>query len=67
MVYHRQWLSIITRDDILIFMDFVPGPKGNLGQLIMQVTECSYQVVGTSLFDFLKRWIAICGAWRCDL
>jgi cell wall assembly regulator SMI1 len=58
-VYHRQWLPIAASDDTNLFLDFAPGPAGTNGQVLLQINECEYAVVGGSTLDFLSRWLRL--------
>ena len=58
-VYHRRWLPIANADELNLMLDFVPGPKGVAGQVLMQVNECDYVVVSRSISDFLRRWLRL--------
>jgi cell wall assembly regulator SMI1 len=40
------------------YLDLAPGPNGTAGQVIVGVTECDFEVVGSSFVDFLRRWVA---------
>lgn len=37
------------------FLDRWPGPAGTAGQVITLVTECDFEVIGTSLDDYFTR------------
>jgi cell wall assembly regulator SMI1 len=57
--YHRRWLPIAASDDTNLLLDFAPGPAGTSGQVLLQVNECEYAVVGRSTVDFLSRWLGL--------
>jgi len=40
------------------YLDLIPGIAGTVGQVIVAVTECDFEVVGSSFLDFLERWAA---------
>lgn len=39
------------------YLDFVPGPAGRAGQVIMTRTECDFMVVGEDFAHFLTRYV----------
>lgn len=45
--------SACNRDNM--FLDLCPGPRGHVGQVIVAITECDFEVVGDSFGDFLRR------------
>lgn len=57
--YHRRWLPIAAADDLSLLLDFAPGPEGVDGQVLLQVSECSFVVVARSTTDFLDRWLRL--------
>jgi cell wall assembly regulator SMI1 len=40
-------------------LDLIPGPAGNVGQLLDCVTECDFVVIGTSLAQYFDRVAAL--------
>lgn len=49
------------------YLDLIPGPAGTVGQVIVGVTECDFEVVGRSFTDFLSRWAAAFEAGRLSV
>lgn len=57
--FNRQWLPIATEDRVRLFLDFAPGPRGHLGQVILQEHGQEGEVVAASTTDFLERWLLL--------
>jgi cell wall assembly regulator SMI1 len=57
-VHHPAWLPVATSDDLHVVLDLTPGPRGTYGQALMLVNECDYVLIGRSIVDFLRRWLA---------
>jgi cell wall assembly regulator SMI1 len=43
-----------------MYLDFIPGPKGQEGQVITLVSECDFAWLGASFRDFLTRYVELC-------
>lgn len=61
-LFHRRWLPIAASDELNLCLDFVPGPAGTMGQVLMQINEADYAVVAHSTLDFLARWLRLLDA-----
>lgn len=60
MVAHPGWVPLSrTPDGVGMELDFVPGPKGTPGQVLYPVDECNFVIVGTSLGEFLDRFMTM--------
>ena len=38
------------------YLDYIPGPNGDSGQIIVMVSECEFDVIGRNFGDFLHRY-----------
>lgn len=54
----RRWLPVAENDDSSIVLDFRPGPRGRIGQVLFPLDEVNRVVVASSLTDLLRRWLA---------
>lgn len=55
-VWHPTRIPIAADDlDAGPFLDLWPGPAGTVGQVITLVSECEFEVIGTSLDDYFAR------------
>lgn len=59
VAYHRRWLPLATADEGALLLDFAPGPRGSQGQVLLQLDEARYAVVGASTKELLSRWVAL--------
>jgi cell wall assembly regulator SMI1 len=41
------------------YLDFVPGPEGTVGQIIVMTSECEFEQIGENFTDFLQRYAAL--------
>lgn len=56
VIFHRKRIPIAEQEGITwMFLDFCPGPKGTDGQVIYNINECDFKVLGTSFTAFLSR------------
>ena len=58
VVHHARRVMIASNafgDGDNMFLDLCPGPRGHVGQVIVAITECDFEVVGDSFGDFLRR------------
>lgn len=59
-VYDPWRLPIATREDgPELFLDFRPGSKGSVGQVLYLINECDFVVVGKSFEDFLEKYLLL--------
>ncbi len=54
----RSWLPIAENDDSSIVLDFHPGPRGTVGQVLFPLDEVNRVIVASSVTDLLRRWLA---------
>ena len=57
-VFHRRRITIggwhfLDGDNTVL--DLIPGPRGTSGQLLTLVSECDFEVIGTSLGAYFER------------
>ncbi|MGE3674462.1 MAG: SMI1/KNR4 family protein [Polyangiaceae bacterium] len=61
VAYHPQRVAIAYAEMATagLYLDFVPGPKGEAGQLIYNHSEAEFAVLGDSFGDFLTRYVKL--------
>jgi len=55
-----KWIPFLGApnwDQDIVYIDLVPGPKGQIGQVIALVSECDFDVLAPSFEAFLERWL----------
>ncbi len=60
VVYHPKRIPIAESDaDAWLWLDFTPGPTGIAGQVITNITECDFLVLGSNFRAFLARYVEL--------
>jgi ankyrin repeat protein/cell wall assembly regulator SMI1 len=54
ITYHAGRIPIASDDSTNLYVDCVPGPRGRVGQVIANYTECDYLVLGDTMTEFLE-------------
>ncbi len=54
ITYHAGRIPIAGADSTNLYVDCVPGPRGRVGQVIVNYTECNYLVLGDTMTEFLE-------------
>lgn len=52
-VYHAGWIPLALKDSTHLFVDCAPGPRGRVGQVIVEYTEIDHLVLADSMTDLL--------------
>ena len=58
-LYHKGRIQFVNSeygDGDAMYLDFVPGPEGDNGQIIVMVSECEFEPVGINFGDFLRKY-----------
>lgn len=55
-VWSESRIPIAGNDGYYLFLDYDPGPKGNIGQVIFLINECEYVVLSPTFKDFIVNY-----------
>ena len=55
-VFSETRIPIAGRDGYYLFLDFDPGPKGTVGQIIYLINECDFVVLAQSFDKFIDNY-----------
>lgn len=55
-VFSETRIPIAGRDGYYLFLDFDPGPKGAIGQIIYLINECDFVVLAQSFHEFIENY-----------
>ncbi len=59
-VFHPKRIPFASSEgECSLWLDFAPGPKGTPGQVIFNVTECDFVVLGRSYREFFSRYLQL--------
>jgi len=60
IIQHPKRVPIAEQEGISnIYLDFVPGPEGRAGQLIFNITECSFIALASSFSELISNYIKL--------
>jgi cell wall assembly regulator SMI1 len=55
-VWSESRIPIAGNDGYYLFLDYDPGPNGNIGQVIFLTNECDYVVLSPTFKDFIDNY-----------
>ena len=65
VVFHPKRIPIAEHEGVCgLWLDFTPAINGTAGQVIFNLTECDYYVVGTSFSHFFQRYLKLLESGR---
>jgi cell wall assembly regulator SMI1 len=56
VIYNKKRIPVATNGGIDLFLDFIPAPKGAVGQLITNINECDYIVLANNFTELLENY-----------
>ena len=60
VVFHPKRIPIAEHEGACeLWLDFAPGPRGTPGQIIFNITECDFYVVGKDWSHFFSRYLKL--------